>query len=103
MKTSVAAGSPGNLALLELDHLNRFGVYTRLLFENRSYTNAEEFRLSGALARLLEDYGIGRGQRVLAMMPNSPELMASFPATWSTGAAIIPVIPQWTSLEVANI
>ena len=94
---------PGNLALLELDHLDRFGVYTRLHFEGRSYTNVDEFRFAGSLARLLRDYGVGPGDRVLAMMPNSPELMGAFPAIWTVGASIVPVIPQWTATEVANI
>jgi long-chain acyl-CoA synthetase len=37
------------------------------------------------------------------MMPNSPELTAAFQAIWTIGAAIIPVIPQWTAGELVNI
>src|SRR3974377_1212843 len=103
MKASIGARPPGNLALLELDQLNRFGVYTRLHFEDRSYRNIDEFQLAGSLAHLLRDFRVARGDRVLAMMPNSPELMALFPAVWSTGGAIVPVIPQWTATEVANV
>ncbi|HYL75922.1 MAG TPA: AMP-binding protein, partial [Bryobacteraceae bacterium] len=86
----------GNLARLELEHLDRFGVYPRLHFEDRIYTNLEEFRLAGTLARLLKEHGVTPGDRVLVMMPNSPELTAAFPAIWMLGAAITPVIPQWT-------
>ena len=93
----------GNLARLELENIERFGVYTRLYFEDRSYTNAEELKRAGALARVLEGYGVRRGDRVLVMMANSPELSAAFQAIWTIGAAIVPVIPQWTSGEVANI
>lgn len=93
----------GNVSKLELDHLNRFGVYTRLHFNGRSFTNLDEFRSSGALAQLLHEFHIGAGDRVLVMMHNSPELTAAFPAIWMIGAAIIPVIPQWTPTEVANI
>jgi len=93
----------GNLSELEIEHLNRFGIYTRLYFNDQSYTNLDEFRLSGRLARVLEDFGVSRGDRVLVMMPNSPELTAAFPAIWMTGAAILPVIPQWTASEVATI
>ena len=95
--------STGNLARLELDNLDRFGIYTRLHFEDRSYTNLEEFRLAGSLARLLKEYGVAPADRILVMMPNSPELTAAFPAIWMLGAAIIPVIPQWTPAEVAQI
>lgn len=110
MKTAAATGPQAgymrfgnNLALLELEHLERHGVYTRLHFEGRSYRNLDEFRFAGSLARLLRDYGVNPGDRILAMMPNSPELMAAFPALWTIGAAIVPVIPQWTAPEVANI
>jgi long-chain acyl-CoA synthetase len=93
----------GNLARLELENIERFGVYTRLYFEDRSYTNAEELRQAGSLARVLEGYGVRRGSRVLVMLPNSPELTAAFQAIWMIGATIIPVIPQWTAGEVTNI
>ena len=95
--------SASNLARLELDNLDRFGVYTRLHFEGRSYTNLQEFHLAGSLARLLKDHGVTPGDRILVMMPNSPELNAAFPAIWTLGATIVPVIPQWTAGEVADI
>src|ERR1700687_5364773 len=82
----------GNLARLELDNIERFGVYTRLYFEDRSFTNLEELRYAGALARVLDGYGVRRGDRVVVMMPNSPEMTAAFQAIWTIGGAIIPVI-----------
>ena len=100
---NIPSGLTSNLALLELDNIDRFGVYTRLHFEDRSYTNLEELHLTGCLARLLKDHGVVPGDRVLVMMPNSPELTAAFPAIWTIGATIVPVIPQWTAGEVADI
>lgn len=102
-KTVSILTSASNLARLELDNLDRFGVYTRLHFEGRSYTNLQEFYMAGSLARLLKDHGVAPGDRVLVMMPNSPELNAAFPAIWTIGATIVPVIPQWTAIEVADI
>jgi long-chain acyl-CoA synthetase len=93
----------GNLARLELENIERFGEYTRLYFEDRSITNLEEIRYAGRLARILEGYGVRRGDRVVVMLPNSPELCAAFQATWMIGAVIVPVIPQWTAGEVSNI
>jgi long-chain acyl-CoA synthetase len=104
MKPAVALGaSVSNLAHLDFDNLERFGVYTRLHFEDRSYTNLEELRQAGSLARVLREYGVTPGDRVLVMMPNSPELTAAFTAIWTIGATIVPVIPQWTANEVAEI
>jgi long-chain acyl-CoA synthetase len=104
MKQAVLlSGQSASLANLDLDNLERFGVYDRLHFEDRTYTNLEELDMAGALARLLRDYGVGPGDRVVVMMLNSPELSAAFPAIWTIGAAIVPVIPQWTAPEVAEI
>jgi long-chain acyl-CoA synthetase len=93
----------GNLARLELENIERFGVYERLYYEDRSFTNLEELRYAGALARVLDGYGVRRGDRVFVMMPNSPEMTAAFQAIWTIGGAIIPVIPQWTAGELVNI
>src|SRR5579859_3977224 len=93
----------GNLARLEMENLERFGTYTRLYYEDRSYTNAEELRYAGILARILNQHGVRRNDRVLVLLPNSPELTAAFEAIWTLGAAIIPVIPQWTATEITHI
>ncbi len=95
--------STGNLARLELENIERYGVYTRLYFDDQSLSNAQELYYAGALARVLEGYGVRRGDRVLVMMPNSPYLTAAFQAIWTIGATIVPVIAQWTAGEVANI
>jgi long-chain acyl-CoA synthetase len=93
----------GNIARLDLENIERFGVYTRLYYEDQSYTNAQELRYAGALARVLHHHGVKRHDRVLVMLPNSPELTAAFQGIWTLGAAIIPVIPQWTAGEVGHI
>src|SRR5579871_4973785 len=92
-----------NLARREIENLERFGVYDRLFFEGRSYTNAEELRHARTLARVLHHYGVRRNDRVVVMLPNSPELSSAFQAVWTIGASIIPVISQWTAGEVAHI
>jgi long-chain acyl-CoA synthetase len=93
----------GNVARFELDHLDRFGPYKRLFYEDRSYTNFEELVLASRLARLLRDYGAGPGDRIVTIIPNSPPLTASFHAIWTIGAAAIPIMPQWTPAEVAHV
>src|SRR5580704_10502765 len=92
-----------NIARLEQDNMERFGVYKRLHFQDRTYTNLEEFRSAGSLARVLGDFGVVPGDRVLVMVPNSPELFAAFQAIWTVGALIVPIMPQWTSEEVSEI
>ncbi len=93
----------GNAARLDLENIERFGTYTRLFYEDQSFTNAEELRYAGKLARVLHHHGVRRHDRVVTMLPNSPDSAAAFQAIWTIGAAIIPVIPQWTAGEVAHI
>jgi long-chain acyl-CoA synthetase len=97
------AVSPANIACREIENIERFGTYTRLYFEDRCFTNADELERAGKLARVLYHYGVRRGDRVVVMLPNSPELTASFQAIWTLGAAIVPIIPQWTAGEVLQI
>jgi long-chain acyl-CoA synthetase len=99
----IARPTIGNVARLELDNLDRLGVYPRLHFHDRTFTNLEELQHSGALAYVLKQYGVVPGDRVLAIMPNSPELTAAFEAVWMLGAVIVPVMPQWTAEELSQI
>jgi len=100
--TASPATISGNAALLELEYLEQHGTYTRLHYENRSYTNLEELQYAGRLVRVLRERGIAPGDRVLVFLPNSPELTASFQAVWTLGAVMCPVMPQWTAGEIGH-
>ncbi len=93
----------GNIARMELDNIDKFGTYTRLFFEDRSYTNQEELDYAAKLARVLRDHDVQRGDRVMVMLPNSPELTASFQAVWTAGAIIAPIMPNWTAKEICAV
>jgi long-chain acyl-CoA synthetase len=93
----------GNIARLDFDNYDHFGTYTRLYFEDRRYTNLEELVYSGQLARLLKDYGVGAGDRVMVVSPNSPDLTALFQAVWMAGAVMVPVMPHWTAAEIVPV
>ena len=95
--------SSANAARLELEYLERYGTYTRLHYENRSYTNLEELQYAGRLASVLKERGVALGDRVLVLMPNSPYLTASCQAIWTLGAVMCPVMPQWTASEVGHV
>jgi long-chain acyl-CoA synthetase len=92
-----------NVARSDLENLERFGTYKRLHYEDRSYTNLEELQQAGRLSRILTERGVIPGDRVVVLMPNSPDLTASFHAIWTIGAVISPVMPQWTAAEVGHI
>ena len=96
-------GTSANVALMEHKNLEKFGKYTRLYFEDRSYTNVEELQSAGSLARLLQDHRVMPGDRVVLVMPNTPELTACFQAIWTMGGVVVPVMPQWTAPEIAHV
>jgi long-chain acyl-CoA synthetase len=106
MSSSSAKLSPNvkrhaNVAFLEHDNLDRYGTYTRLYYEDRSFSNLEELQYAGRIARALKDRGVRPGDRILAAMPNSPEMTAFFQAVWTLGAVAVPVAPQWSVPEMA--
>ena len=90
-----------NVAYLEYANIERYGSYTRLHYEDRSYTNIEELQYAGRIARTLMARGIRPGDRILAVMPNTPELAATFQAVWTIGAVMVAVNPQWSVAELA--
>jgi len=90
-----------NVAVLEHENLARFGTYIRLHHGERSFTNLEELQYAGRIARVLKERGVRAGDRVLAALPNSPELTAFFQAAWTIGAVAVPIAAQWSVAETA--
>ena len=92
-----------NTAQLTLDNLDRFGEYTSTWFAGRGYTNAEQYRGACRLAAALRARGVKRGDRVVVMMLNSPEVTCAFTAIWKLGAVIVPITPMWNAREVRYV
>jgi len=97
----VTLRTSANVAGLELENLARFGTYRRLRFEGHSYTNVEELQYAGSLAFVLRERGIGPGDRVIVVMPNTPDLTASLQAIWVIGGVVVPIMPYWTAAEIS--
>src|SRR5580700_363008 len=92
-----------NLAELAETNLAEFGEYERLIFEGRGYTNRQLFDTSCRLASALAGLGLSPGDRVVLMMPNGPEVLASYPAAWRAGLTVIPVLFLLEANELAYI
>jgi long-chain acyl-CoA synthetase len=86
-----------------------FGPYTQIIYEDlqnkvvREYTNIEVAREATELAAGLRAMGIEKGDRVIVMMPNCPEVVISYQAIARSGAVIIPVLPLLKGAEVRYI
>ncbi|HEX4447667.1 MAG TPA: long-chain fatty acid--CoA ligase [Polyangiaceae bacterium] len=92
-----------NLASLAEQNLAEYGVYERLVFEGRGYTNRELHDLSCRLAGALVGLGCRPGDKVVLMMPNAPEVLVTYPAAWRAGLAIVPVLFVLEARELAYI
>ncbi len=100
VKPASSAKGHSNIALLEHENFERFGSYTRLHYEDQSFTNFDEMIYAGRIARTLTEKGVLPGDRVLAVMPNTPDLTATFQAVWTVGGVMVPVNPQWSVPEL---
>src|SRR5438105_2991020 len=73
-----------------------FGSYKMLIYEDqqevREYSNVEIAREATQLAAGLRALGIEKGDRVIVMMLNCPEVITAYQAIARAGAIIIPVL-----------
>lgn len=92
-----------NLVALADENIKNFGEYPFLIFDDKTYTNkqivAEANRLAAALCRS----GIKKGDKVVVMLPNCPEVIISYQGIPRSGAVIVPLIPLLKEKELNHI
>nr|BFE80430.1 hypothetical protein GCM10020093_030310 [Planobispora longispora] len=86
-------------ALLEMSRFHGDKVF--LTYEDEHITYEEHFRRAATLARrLVEEYGVAKGDRVAIAMRNYPEWVVSFSAALAAGAIAVPLNAWWTRPEL---
>jgi long-chain acyl-CoA synthetase len=70
--------------------------------EGRALTYGELSRASRGVASGLAKLGVTPGQRVGFCLPNSPEIVIGYYATWMAGAAAVPANPGAREAELAQ-
>ena len=92
---------------LSIYNCQRYGTFKSLVYEDgaeiREYTNVEIAREATQLAVGLRNLGIEKGDRVIVMMINCPEVIIAYQAIARAGAIIIPVLPLLKGPEVRYI
>ncbi|MFG1710047.1 class I adenylate-forming enzyme family protein [Nonomuraea sp. M3C6] len=87
-------------ALLEMSRFHGDKVF--LVYEDEHITFEDHFRRAATLAnRLVEEYGVHKGDRVAVAMRNYPEWVVSFSAVLAAGAIAVPLNAWWTEAELA--
>ncbi|MFF5114006.1 class I adenylate-forming enzyme family protein [Streptosporangium sp. NPDC000509] len=86
-------------ALLETSRFHGDKVF--LAYEDERITYEEHYRLAASLARrLVDDYGVVKGDRVAIAMRNYPEWVIAFSAALAAGAIAVPLNAWWTPQEL---
>src|SRR5579863_7200006 len=95
------------LSDLSIYSCQRFGSYPMVIYEDqqdvRQYSNVDITREAAQLGVGLQKLGIERGDRVIVMMLNSPEVIAAYQGIPRAGGIIIPVLPLLKPPEVRYI
>ncbi|MFI7614286.1 class I adenylate-forming enzyme family protein [Nonomuraea terrae] len=87
-------------ALLEMSRFHGDKVF--LVYEDEHITFEDHFRRAATLAgRLVEEYGVTKGDRVAIAMRNYPEWVIAFSAALAAGAIAVPLNAWWTEAELA--
>jgi acyl-CoA synthetase (AMP-forming)/AMP-acid ligase II len=98
----VVANRPKSLTELLHGAAERQGDRPYVIFPDRSYTFASILQPIAAVAAALRDrYGIGPGDRVAIVAPNTVEYALLFWATTALGAITVGLNGWWTGEEIA--
>ncbi|MCX7982999.1 MAG: long-chain fatty acid--CoA ligase [Syntrophales bacterium] len=92
-----------NIGRLIEDNIKRFGEYDFICHEDKWITNVEINRMVNRLGNALKKLGIKKGDRVGVQLPNCPELVQTFYATFKIGGILVPLNPAQKALDLSYI
>ena len=85
------------------ERAGRLGDHPALLFEGTTYGSLELQDRARRAAGGLVDIGVERGDRVVVLMANSPEVLIAYNAIWRAGAVVTPVVFLVRGAELRHI
>ncbi|HEY7414600.1 MAG TPA: long-chain fatty acid--CoA ligase [Ktedonobacteraceae bacterium] len=107
MTTSIRDQDLQVLYDLSVFNCKNYGSFTQLIYEDpqrvRKLTNVDVASTAAQLSAGLHTLGVEKGDRVLVMMPNCPEVVVAYQGIARAGAVIIPVLPVLKAPEVRYI
>jgi long-chain acyl-CoA synthetase len=84
------------------DAAGKHGEKAAIVSVDSSLTYSELDTASGRFAARLAEWGVGRGDRVAVMLPNSPELAVAFFGAVKLGAAAVLLDSSYKPGELAS-
>jgi len=79
----------------------RYGKKAAILFRRDIFSYADVYTFAQDIGRGLRGIGIGQGERVALMLPNSPEFVSAYFAVLASGAIVVPVNILFTAAELS--
>ena len=92
-----------NLASLADLNLAEYGEYEATIYDDRRFTNREQFDASNRFANALSGLDIAAGDRVVVMLPNCPEVGQCYGAILRVGGVVVPVLFLLAAEELTHI
>ena len=92
-----------NFVTLADENLKSFGEYPFLIFEDVIFTNRQMINDTNGIANGLKKLGVNKGDKVVVMLPNCPEVLISYQGILRCGAVIVPIIPLMNERELSHI
>ncbi len=74
-----------------------------IYYFDSAYSYAQVEKMATALAAALEDNGVGRGDRVMFVLQNTPQSVIASLAVWMRGGIVLPVNPMYTTKDLAHL
>ena len=89
-----------NLGSMIGESCSRFPERIALIHEGKRITYAELNRAVNALGNHLKKLGIGKGDHISIMLPNSPDFVISYFAAQKIGAVVVTINVMSTPYEL---
>ncbi len=77
--------------------------HTALIFKGRRLSYFELEKLSNAFANALGTLGVKKGDRVVLLLPNSPQSIITQIGIWKAGGIAVPINPLYTEGELDRL
>ena len=110
VREECAIDEPRTLSVIQTTILDQFEEMTSrdpdavcLQYFGRDLDRDEVARASDGLAAMLREAGIGKGQRVVLALQNTPGFVMSLLGAWKLGAIVIPVNPMVRGPELGYV
>jgi long-chain acyl-CoA synthetase len=100
-----ASVSPPNQSILDLFN-SSFQAYPDdpcIYYFDTIYSYKEIHRTASSMAAVLGKMGVSKGDRIMQVLQNIPQVLIASLAAWMRSAVVVPVNPMYTTRDIASL